>query len=305
MYTSRPLQFHIICDEAAQTYLETRFLLLTHPLHSVSVRFYRLSFQSMADRVSREGSLGTGHSAGTCTPPPACFSPEHAAKIFLDLDGLMKLFMHEVLPDEVEKAIYVDTDAFFLTDPALLWEEFSHWDSEVSISMPHHPDQITPEWHNASRICSCIMLLHFGRLRALRMMDSSIYREDRSGLFPPALSPPAFEALLGTPGPDGQYGAALGDQTYWWAVVSNRKELFRPLSYDWEVTSCLLDMYMTGLGHDDISEEEESRAMANLKNTPYEGQVVLPKLLHLCAIFSVRVTRIYLTSLPFPQQLPT
>lgn len=261
MYTSRPLHFHIVCDEAAQTYLESRFRLLTHPLHSVSVRFYRLSFQSMLDRISREGAINTDHSAG--------------------IPGLMKLFLHELLPDDVEMAIYVDTDAFFLTDPALLWEEFSRWDPGVSISMPSHPNQDAPEWHDASRICSCIMLLHLGRLRATRLMDSSVYRADHSGLFPPALSPPTFEALFGPPGPNGQYAnVALGDQGYWWAIVSNREDLFRPLIYDWEVTSCLLDMYMTGLGRDDISEDEESREMVHLWRTPYEGQVVLPKLLH-------------------------
>ena len=79
MYTSRPLHFHIICDEAAQAYLEARFHLLTHPLHSISVRFYRLSFQSMLDRVIREGSIQTVHSAGIRKLTSLCFSTEHAA----------------------------------------------------------------------------------------------------------------------------------------------------------------------------------------------------------------------------------
>jgi hypothetical protein len=261
MYTSRPLHFHIVCDGAARVYLETRLHLLTHPVHNISVRFYQLSYETMRDRISREGAINTGHSAG--------------------IPGLMKLFLHELLPDDVEKAIYVDTDAFFLTDPALLWEEFSRWDDGVSISMPSHPEHQTPQWHNASRICSCIMLLHLGKLRAARLMDSSIYRADHSGLFPPALSPPTFEALYGPPGPDGQYmDVALGDQGYWWAIVSNREDLFRPLRYDWEVSSCLVDMYMTGLGHDDIPEHEEKWVMINLWGTPYEGEVILPKLLH-------------------------
>ena len=202
----------------------------------------------------------------------------------------MKLFMYELLPDDVERAIYVDTDAFFLTDPALLWEEFSRWDPGVSISMPSHPDQDAPQWHYASRICSCIMLLDLGKLRAARLMDSSIYRADDSGLFPPALSPPTFEALFGPPGPNGQYmNVALGDQGYWWAIVSNRTDLFKPLIYDWEVTSCLLEMYMTGLGRDDISEDEERHALGHLGGTQHEGQVILPKLLHLCAIFLIRL----------------
>ncbi|KAI0253916.1 hypothetical protein BJV78DRAFT_1274386 [Lactifluus subvellereus] len=248
MYTTRPLHFHILCDEAAQVYLESRFRLLTRPTHHITVRFYRLSFQSMMDRVIREGSIFTDHSAG--------------------IPGLMKLFLHELIPDHVEKAIYVDTDTFFLTDPALLWEEFSYWDPNVSISMPSHPDQNAPEWHHASRICSCIMLLHLGRLRAARLMDSSIYRADAAG-------------ALWAPGSEGHYmNVALGDQGYWWAIVSNRQDLFRPLRYDWEVTSCLLDMYMTGLGDDDVSEEQESKVMVHLWDTPYEEQVVLPKLLH-------------------------
>ena len=133
------------------------------------------------------------------------------------------------------------------------------------------------------------MLLHLGKFRALRLMDSSIYRADHSGLFPPALSPPTFEALFAHLGPDIQHDAAMGDQTYWWAIVSNRTELFRPMSYDWGVTSCVLNTFNTGLGHDDISEEEESREMIYLSGTPYEGQVVLPKILHLCAILLVWV----------------
>jgi hypothetical protein len=195
----------------------------------------------------------------------------------------MKLFLHEVLPDDVKKAIYVDTDAFFLTDPALLWEEFSHWGPDVAISIPYHPNLPSPKWYNASEICSCIMLLDLQKFRSIRLMDSNIYRGDRSGLYPASFSPPLFEALFGPRGPN-TYHADLGDQTFWWAIVSNRRDIFHPLPYDWEVTSCLLDMYMTGLGSDGATEEEESRAMFRLEGTMYEGRVVLPKLLHLYVI---------------------
>ncbi len=114
-------------------------------------------------------------------------------------------------------------------------------------------------------------------------MDSSIYRGDRSGLYPPALSPPLFEALFGPPGPHG-YQPDLGDQTFWWAVVSKRFDIFQPLPYDWEVSSCLLDMYLTGLGSDATTKEEEKNAMIHLDDTPFEGTVVLPKLVHLHVI---------------------
>lgn len=236
----------------------------------------------MRDRIAREGTLSTGHSAGPGMPLLLkVFKPITDEAI--NLAGLMKLFLHEVLPDDVEKAIFVDTDAFFLTDPGLLWDEFSRWGPDVAVSIPYHPNIIAPHWYNASKICSCIMLLHLQKFRSMRLMDSSIYRNDRSGLYPPALTPPLFGALLGPPGPQGHH-AELGDQTFWWAIVSNRRDIFRPLPYDWEVTSCLLDMYMTGLGNDSATEEEERRAMVHLDDTEYDGTVILPKLVHLCVI---------------------
>jgi hypothetical protein len=65
MYTTRPIHFHIICDEEAIAYLEPRFRLLSNPLHPITVHFYQLAYQSMVDRIKREGSLDTGHAAGT------------------------------------------------------------------------------------------------------------------------------------------------------------------------------------------------------------------------------------------------
>jgi hypothetical protein len=76
------------------------------------------------------------------------------------LAGLMKLFLHEVLPDDVEKAIYVDTDAFFLTDPALLWEEFSHWGPDVAVSIPYHPNEDSPNGsthRRSARVLCCLI----------------------------------------------------------------------------------------------------------------------------------------------------
>ena len=79
--------------------------------------------------------------------------------------GLMKLFIHEILPDTVKRSIFIDTDAFFISDPALLWQQFDHFGADIAISMPSHPDQSSVEWHNANKICSCIMLLDLDRLR--------------------------------------------------------------------------------------------------------------------------------------------
>jgi len=100
-----------------------------------------------------------------------------------DLTGLIKLFLHEVLPDSVEKAIYVDANAFFLTDPALLWDQFSYWglNIAVSISLPSKPGY--QRMIQRVGICSCIMLLRLDRLRSVRLMDLSIHRDDRRGLY--------------------------------------------------------------------------------------------------------------------------
>jgi len=64
MYTSRPLEFHIMCDDDAIVYLDNRLRLLTHPVHPVTVRLYRTTPKSMMDRLAREGSIHTLHGAG-------------------------------------------------------------------------------------------------------------------------------------------------------------------------------------------------------------------------------------------------
>lgn len=192
---------------------------------------------------------------------------------------------------------YLLTLALFLcaADPALLWQTFETLRPSTAISMPTHYDQKTPQWHHASKICSCIMLLDLSKLRSLRLMDSSIYRADLTSHHPSALSPPLFRSLFGPPGPEDHYeGVALGDQGYYWAIVSQRPDIFEHLSFDWEVSSCLLDMYGTGLDRntDGITDEEERAGMLHLYETPHEGGVVHPKLVHL----SVPARLVY----PFP-----
>ncbi|TFK93191.1 glycosyltransferase family 8 protein [Polyporus arcularius HHB13444] len=264
MYSSSPLGFHIICDQAAHEYLEKRLSLLKHPQHDIVVRFYRIPQENMINRIQREGALHSDHSAG--------------------VPGLMKLFIHEILPPTIERAIFIDTDAFFISDATQLWAHFNALQPGVAISMPSHPEQFAPDWHHANRICSCIMLLDLARLRELRLMDSSHYRGDSQHV--PALAPPAFEAMFGKPVPDGDSGrmkyngVKLGDQGYWWAIVSHRPEIFEHLSYDWEVSSCLMDMYYTGLGDDDADEETERHRQIHTHNDAARARIVLPKMLH-------------------------
>ena len=77
----------------------------------------------------------------------------------------------------------------------------------------------------------------------------------------------------------------LGDQGYWWAIVSYRQDIFEPLSFDWEVSSCLVDMYGTGLGEDDAEAEAEVRHQIHVHDTLEQGRAILPKMLHLYARF--------------------
>ncbi|KAF9070328.1 hypothetical protein BDP27DRAFT_1172097, partial [Rhodocollybia butyracea] len=269
MYTTSPTEFHIICDPSARELLEHRFSLLTNPRHPIKVRFYQPSLQDMKDRISREGSIRSDHASG--------------------LPGLMKLFIHEILPSSVTKSIYIDTDAFFISDPTFLWNVFSQLKPTTAIVMSYHPDENSPMWNYASRICSCVMLLNLEKLRELRLMDSSVYKEVKDGSFPEALSPPTFRAMYGEPGPKGYENVKLGDQGYWWAIVDNRPDIFEPLSFDFEVTSCLMDTYSITLGEDSSTEEIELSRQSHTKGTPQEGILIRPKLLHFNCLFGVDV----------------
>jgi len=262
IYNTSPSEFHIICDDPAEKFLRARLALVKRPQHPLTVRFYQPSWQSMVDRIDREGSIMTDHSAG--------------------VPGLMKLFLHEILPPSVKKVIFVDSDSLLVADPSLMWRVWDGAKPSTAFIMASHSDQNAEEWHHASRICSCVMMLNLEKFRELRLMDSSIYRNDTSGLFPIALAPSAFRAMYGAPtGENGRYNnVRLGDQGYWWAIVDRNRDLFEPLSFDFEVTSCLLESYMTGLGDEMVTEEVELSRHIYIANTPQEGTPVLPKLLH-------------------------
>lgn len=203
--------------------------------------------------------------------------------------GLMKLFLHEILPDSVTHSIFIDTDAFFMTDPARLWQTFSDpiaFPPGTGVAIPHHLDLFAPEWHDANRVCSCVLLLDLEVLRGGHgrpaLMDSVHYRD--AGL--EAWGPPAFAKMFGKPAEGHAYeGVKLGDQGYWWALVNGTEGLMTPLDLAWETTSCLVDMYGNDIivGNDGIDEAEA------LKQSHYTGHggvfgsgpAVYPKLLHL------------------------
>ena len=190
------------------------------------------------------------------------------------LAGLMKMFMQEILPANVTKAIFVDTDAFFISDPVHLWNVFSTLRPETAFVIPFHPD-VVDHWNGAGRICSCIMLLDMQKLRDKRFMGSSLYKKINPEDTEEALADAAFLAKYGPPSTEGKNkgkheNVMLGDQGLWWAVVDSYKEMVEPLSYDFEVTSCNVESYGTGLGDDNVSEEDELKRQTHTKDTPQE-----------------------------------
>ena len=77
MYTSVPVEIHIICDDEAHRYLERRLALVQRPRHDVTVRFYKATYDQMLARIEREGRISTVHAAGVReypapSPHPSC-----------------------------------------------------------------------------------------------------------------------------------------------------------------------------------------------------------------------------------------
>jgi hypothetical protein len=64
MYTSKPVDIHIICDDSAENFLRQRLNLIQRPAYHTRFWFHKPTWQSMLDRVEREGSIKTDHSAG-------------------------------------------------------------------------------------------------------------------------------------------------------------------------------------------------------------------------------------------------
>jgi hypothetical protein len=282
MYTSVPLAFHIVCDAPAEAVLRHRFGLLHSPTHAVNVTFYRLSADAMQARLAREGAVVSDHSAGSRACPHRVCPADRLTHP--PAAGMMKLFLHEILPPSVPRAIFVDTDALFLHDPRALWRTFADpaaFPPGTALALPMHLEQDAPAWHDASRICSCVLLLDLARLRARTLMDSAFYRAAAR----PALAPAPFAAMFGAPAPGAGYrGVKLGDQGYWWALVNGTAGLAAPLDYAWEVSSCLLDMYGTDAapGGDAADDAAVRAQMLHLGESPFAGAVVRPRLLHLC-----------------------
>jgi hypothetical protein len=75
MYTSSPLDFHLIVDADSQEYLTNAYNLIEKPVYDIRVYFYPISWKAMEERLARTAvgkpdqprymELGTKHQSGT------------------------------------------------------------------------------------------------------------------------------------------------------------------------------------------------------------------------------------------------
>ncbi|QRW00085.1 hypothetical protein RhiJN_28103 [Ceratobasidium sp. AG-Ba] len=266
MHSSRPLAFHIICDTVAIPIIENKLQLFKRPAYSLDVMFYPITIDAIKARSARAGIGAKRAHWGT----------------------IAKVFMHELLPT-VDKAIFVDTDMLFVVDPVLLWNSFSSLKSEQIIAFP----TLGPN-SDASRICTCVMLLNFAGMRNVRQpfMSSSLV----PGWPENSLSSQAIKLTLAGDGmvPDGDrskrvefdpFDLLFGDQGLYHVVWTHFPELFAHLSLRWDITHCRKG-YGLELGHrhdsggEDMSETEQVKAQSWMDEAPEKFQQLLPGILH-------------------------
>jgi hypothetical protein len=88
MHASRPVEFHLICTEDVVPVLDALFAHVKRPFYPIRVRYYTVTKDALRERSERAG-IGSNWSV------------------------LSKLYIQEILQD-VEKVIYIDTDAIFV-----------------------------------------------------------------------------------------------------------------------------------------------------------------------------------------------
>lgn len=89
-----------------------------------------------------------------------------------------RLFLHSLLPTNIDRVIYVDSDTIFLADPYKLWNEFEKFNSntvaalvaedEGTVPRPYYRKELQHPYYQAEGavgLNSGIMLLDLGRLR--------------------------------------------------------------------------------------------------------------------------------------------
>lgn len=206
MHTSRRIEVHIICSNDSAPVIQKRLALVTRPRHDVRIALYTVTPDAIVARATRAG-IGSKHHAG--------------------VGGLAKMLIHELVP--AERALYVDTDAMFATDPALLWRAFTR----LSAASPGMLVALTHAGPASSggETCTCLMGLHLARMRSAPLLPS------------PFFAPEANAQALG----NAETWAAAeidpmappwGDQGLFWAMWKKDPSAFGRLSRSWDLTAC-------------------------------------------------------------------
>lgn len=196
--------------------------------------------------------------------------------------------MHELLPT-VERAIFVDTDMLFVVDPWLLWNTFSTLKPKQMIAFP----TLGPS-SDASRICTCVMLLDLAAMRDHKspFMSSTLV----PGWSKNALSTKAFDLALKGSGliPSAEreklvkfdpMSPLYGDQGIYHIIWTHYPELFAHLSLRWDVTHCRKGYGLRlgrhhDAGGDSMSETEQVKAQFYTEQAPEKFKQLLPGILH-------------------------
>ena len=141
---------------------------------------------------------------------------------------MMKLFLHEILPADIDRAIFFDTDAMLIVDPyreytpfpvetsltrsSVVWKQFNTFSHDTLFSIPTHEGSERPDvksdWQGASRVCSCVLLLDLRNMRAAPTMNSELFE---AGMQARALERSANEKTWGDA--FGEFGSKDG-KTY-------------------------------------------------------------------------------------------
>ncbi|EJD49855.1 hypothetical protein AURDEDRAFT_112338 [Auricularia subglabra TFB-10046 SS5] len=232
MRASAPVELHIVCSDDAVPVLQRRLDLVTRPVHDVDVVFYPLTEDAVVTRGERAGIGNKRHHAG--------------------VGGLAKMFIHELVPAPL--ALYVDTDAMFLTDPLHLWHtarRLTAADADTLLAFPHagpHSD--------GGDICTCVMAMHLARMRAAPWLESTL-RAETVGR---ALGGRAVWARAGI----DPARPPWGDQGLVHAIWRAHPTRFARLSRSWDVSACKYYYGVTLVGEDFRSPAQEAAKYVNL-----------------------------------------
>lgn len=175
------------------------------------------------------------------------------------------MFLHELLVD-VPKVAYVDTDAAFVADPVILWNEFDKFQRGQVMAFPTLGLD-SEGW----AVCSCVMLLDLEKMRNEHQWVESSLR--------PAASQNdiARSSLEGCMDPKFP---SWGDQGVYFCIFKKHPNLIGHLTVSWNMSPCRNSYYLS-LGKDRETEEEQA-GYQFLMGAP-EPQPLFPGIIHLYA----------------------